>query len=110
MLVIPTLTLALQTALVCGNIASSQYDVNAVNYVVGPVQSFAVDDGRTVHTPHGFYGMPVNQYLDGGFQQQQQQQLPSSSPSSQPHEQQAKVKKDIKEVNSGNALLLDDIR
>lgn len=78
----------------------SQYDANHMNYVQSPVQAFALDDRRPLHAPYGFYGMPINQYLDGNSLQQPHEQ----------HQQQAKVKKDIQGVNSGNSLILDDIR
>lgn len=93
----------------------SQYDTNNLNYMLNPVQSFTADDRRTLYTPYGFYGMPVNQYLDsnsyGEFQHQHQHQQPYYQLEQQEQQQQqAKVKKDIREANSGNALILDDIR
>lgn len=98
-----------------GGTLESQLDSYNINYVANPVQSFTIDDRRAQHTPYGFYyGLPVShyQYMDNLYSDQQQFQLSQhlQQPQQAPKQQQMKVKKDIREVNSGNSLVLDDIR
>lgn len=119
---------------VATNALHNPYDTNAMSYVLNgigggsggssaTIQSFTADDRRPLlYTPYGFYGGAVNQYLASNgndvlyHQQQHQQQQQQSSQQQQQsvqekeQQQQAKVKKDIKEVDSGNTLILDDIR
>lgn len=99
-----------------GGTIESQLNTNNINYVQNPVQPFTTEDRRAQHTPYGFYyGAPVNHYhhMDNlyGDQQQQFQQSLYFSQSQQPQQQQQmKVKKNIREANTGNSLVLDDIR
>lgn len=76
---------------------------NNVNYVLNPDQSFTnMEDRQTLHTPYGFYGMPLlNQPLN---------HQPPFDDVTIEEQQQMKVKKDINRGNVERSLVLDDIR